>query len=346
MKKYFSSVICSKGYCCAYSTIYKKDPSAKIYIINGDDYEKSIFFTRMVKYLSGYNITLFNPFYDESTDGIYIKNLNTYILSDGGYNKICPILPGIWEKQIDVVKNKHYQTDLLREVLIHKAQENNYYREACNTLKKASLVKERLHNELSPHLNDDKIVNFIHRFKSKELKSLTTKSKGEIRLLSSPTPLGFHTHYDTIFSLCDNVINIVDETGFVGSIISGVIKNYAVREKFPIMASPSYFNNDFFQFLIFPTVKLGLCISDKIHILPFEPTETITASRFLTNPDILHSKNVEVLLSVEEKLLEKAILSIYEGREKRYKYNDITKGYSNPDEAKDNAKKLAEMMLN
>ncbi len=346
MKKYFSCAICSQGYLSAYNTIYKKDPSARIYIVNGDDYEKSTFFYEMIKHLSGYNITLFNPFYDEGPDGIYIKNLNTYILSDGGYNKIYPILPSIWEKQINLVENKQYKTDLLREVLIYKSKENNHYRDACNTLKKASLIKERLHNELSPYLNDDKIVNFIHRFKSKELKTLKAHSKGEIRLLSSPTPLGFHTHYDSIFSHCEKTINIADETGFIGSIILGVIKNFAIRERFPIIASPSYYNNDFYQFLIFPTVKIGLCISDKSHILPFEPNETITVSRFLTNPDILNSKNAEVLLSVEENLLEKAILSLYEGREKRFKCNDLTKGYSNPDETKETAKRLAEKMLN
>ncbi len=346
VKKYFSSVICSKGYTSTYNTIYKKDPSASVYIVNGDDYEKSIFFSEIIKHMSGYNITLFNPFYDESTDGIHIKNLNTYVLSDGGYNKIYPVFPGIWEKQIDIVSNKNYKTDLLREVLIHKSQENYHYSEACSTLKKASLIKERLHNELSPYLNEDKVINFIHRFKSKELKSVITHAKGEIRLLSSPTPLGFHTHYETIFSLCEKVINIVDETSFIASIISGVIKNCAIREKIPIIASPSYFNNDFFQFLIFPTVKIGICISDKSHILPFEPYDKITASRFLTNPDILNSRYVEILLSVEEKFLEKAILSIYNGRDERYKYNDLTKGYSNPDEAIDSAKKLAKKILN
>lgn len=346
MEKYFSSVICSRGYSSAYNTIYKKDPSACVFIINGDDYEKSVFFSQMIKHLSGYNITLFNPFYDEYADGIYIKNLNTYILSDGGYNKINPVLPSIWEKQIDIVKNRSYPVDLLREVLIHKSKENNCYLDACNTLKKASLIKERLHNELSPYLNEDKVVNFIHRFKNKELKLIKTHKKGEVRLLSSPTPLGFHTHYDSIFSHCEKTINIVDETGFVGSVIMGVIKNFAVRERIPVIASPSYYNNEFFQFLIFPTVKTGLCVSDKSHILPFEPTETVTASRFFTNSDILNSKNVKILLSIEEKFLEKAIISIYNGREERYKYNDLTKGYSEPDEAKECAKKLAEKMLN
>ena len=346
MEKYFSSVICSRGYSSAYNTIYKKDPSACVFIINGDDYEKSVFFSQMIKYLSGCNITLFNPFYDEGPDGIYIKNLNTYILSDGGYNKINPVLPSIWEKQIDIVKNRSYPADLLREVLFHKAKENNCYLDACNTLKKASLIKERLHNELSPYLNEDKVVNFIYRFKNKELKSIKTHQKGEVRLLSSPTPLGFHTHYDSIFSHCEKTINIVDETGFTGSIILGVIKNFAVRERIPVIASPSYYNNEFFQFLIFPTVKTGLCISDKSHILPFEPTETVTASRFFTNSDILNSKNVKILLSIEEKFLEKAIVSIYNGRDERYKYNDLTKGYSEPDEAKECAKKITEKIFN
>lgn len=346
VNKYFSSVICSKGYLCSYNTIYKKDPSASVYIIQGDDYEKSVFFAQMTKHLSGYNITLFNPFYDEGPDGIYIKNLNTYILSDGGYSKTNPILPGIWEKQINIVENKNYKSDLLREVLIHKSQENNYYRDAYITLKKASLIKERLHNELSPYLNEEKIVNFIYRFKNKELKSIKTHGKGEIRLISSPTPLGFHTHYDTIFSLCEKVVDIVDDTGFVGSIVSGVIKNFAIREKLPIIASPSYYKNDFFQFLIFPTVKMGLCISDKSHILPFESYETVTTSRFLTSPQMLNHKNVDILLAIEEKLLDKATLSLYEGREERFKCSDLVKGYSNPEKATYSADSLAERLLN
>ncbi len=346
MKKHFSSAICSKGFMSAYNTIYKNDPSASVYIVNGDDYEKSVFFSQMIKFMSGYNITLFNPFYDECTDGIHIENLNTYILSDGGYSKINPILPDIWEKQINIVKDKAYKTDLLREVLYHKAKENNHYRDACITLKKASLIKERLHNEVSPYLNEDKIVNFIHRIKNKELKRIKSQSKGEIRLLSSPTPLGFHTHYDTIFTLCEKVVNITDDTGFVASIISGVIKNFAIREKIPIIASPSYYKNEFFQFLIFPSVKIGICISDKSHILPFEAYENVCASRFLTNPQILNSKNVETLLSIEEKLIDKAIMSLYEGREERFKYNDLAKGYSVTEEAIASAKSLAEKMLN
>ena len=68
MKQYFSSILCSGGYCSAYNTIYKKDPTAKIFVVNGDDYEKSVFFSHIESLLQGYDITGFNPFYDEATD--------------------------------------------------------------------------------------------------------------------------------------------------------------------------------------------------------------------------------------------------------------------------------------
>ena len=94
MEKYFGSVICSCGYCSTYNTIYKKNPDAKVYIVrDGSDLERAVFFNKLTKNLRGYNMTLFNPFYDESVDGIYIKNINTYVLSVGDYNKISPILP-------------------------------------------------------------------------------------------------------------------------------------------------------------------------------------------------------------------------------------------------------------
>ena len=345
MKKYFSSVLCSKGFCCAFNTIYKKDPTAKIYIINGDDYERSVFFSHLASLLQGFKITLFNPFYDDSIDGIYIENLNTYILSDGGYNKLSPVLGGIWEKYINITENKNYTTEILRQVLVYKSLESQQYKNACITLKKASLIKERLHGELSKHLDEDKTVNFVHRFFTREIGHSTQKGNGEIKLLSSPTPLGFHTHYDTIFEAYPRIINIIDDTGFIGSVISSVIKNYALKQSTHVIGSPSYFNNDFFQFLAFPENELCLCVSDNIYSLPFTPHEVVKGQQFFTNKDILKSNRIQLLLSVEKGLLEKSILQIYEGRDERFKYNNLTNEFSSPECAKRSAEKLAERLI-
>ena len=346
VKKYFSSILCSGGCCCAYKTLYKNNPSAKVYIINGDDYEKATFFSHLVKIFHGYNITIFNPFYDEAIDGIYIENLNTYIISDGGYNKLTPVLPGIWEKYIDATENKYYPQDLIHEILIHKIQENNFYKIACNNMKNASAIKERLHSELSPYLNEEKIVKYIHRIFLRDLKSPSENKVSSIRLLSSPTPLGIHTHYDTIFHICDRVVNIVDESNFIGSIILGVIKNYSIQQNISIIASPTYFNNSFFQFLIFPDLKYGFCVSDSSHILPFQADTNINISEFLTDIRIMKCEKFKTLIAVENKLLEKSIISIYEGRDKRFHYNNLVNGYSKPDEAQKNAEKLVEKIMN
>lgn len=346
MKKYFSSVICRNGYTSAYNTIYKKDPSAQVFIIySGDDFERATFFNQLIKNFRGFNFSLFNPFYDESTDGIYIENLNTYIISDGGYSRFSPVLAGIWEKYCFAVADKNYPLDLRREILILKAKENNCYKKACEILKNASYVKEKIHIEFSPYLNDEKIINYVRRFYGRTLKNTSTKGTGTIRLLSSATPLGIHTHYDTIFESCENIISIDDSFGFVGSIILGIIRDYALSEKIPFIMSPSYFANDIPQTLIFPNHSLALTVCDENHQLPFASQEKVTISRFLTSESILSSKKLDALISIENRLLEECVLHIYEGRDYRFKYNDLCKGFSNIDEAIENANKLTEKLI-
>ncbi len=346
MKKYFSSAIYAGSYLSAYNTIYKKDTQSQVYIIyGGSDFERAIFFDTLIKNFKGYNISVFNPFYDESPDGIYIENLDTYIISDSGFSRISPVLAGIWEKYYPIAKDKNYPLDLRREILILKAKENNCYKNACAMLKSASHIKEKLHTEFSPFLNDEKIINYVRRFCNRALKPTNTKGYGTIRLLSTPTPLGIHTHYDTIFESCDNVIGIYDDSCFVGSIILGIIKDYATSEKIPFIMSPSFFAKDIPQTLIFPNHNLALTVCDENHQLPFEPQEKVTISRFLTSDSILSSKKVDALLSIENRLLEDCVLNIYEGRDYRFKYNNLCKGFENSDEVIERADKLTEKLM-
>lgn len=347
MEKYFSSIICSTGYCSTYNTIYKKDTSSKVYIIrDGDDIERATFLNKLTQNLRGYNITLFNPFYDECTDGIYIKNLNTYVLSDGGYNRISPILPEIWEKTIGITDEKKYPKDMICEVLMRKSKENNHYKNACKILNQASQIREKIHSSLSPYLDEDKIVSFIHRLCLREIKKTNEKGVGLVRFLSSPTPLGIHTHYETIFDSYENILSINDETGFAGAIIMGVIKGFATRESFETITSPSYFGKDFIQFLLFPSLSLAICISDNSHHLPFKPHHEINVARFFTDKSVLTSEKTKILLSAENSLLDKAVLNLYEGRDERFKYNNLVNIFSNVEKAEDTADKFAKRLLN
>ncbi len=346
MRKYFSSILCSNGTLSAYNNIYKKDVSSKVFIIyGGSDFERAVFFKRLVENFKGYRISIFNPFYDENVDGIYIENLNIYIISSGEYSKTSPVLAGIWEKYIPAVSERNYPLDLQREILVLKSKERIAYKNACKSLHNASLVKNKIHTEISPYLNEEKVVNFIHRFCGKHFKN-NGIGCGEIRLLSSPTPFGIHTHYDSIFEMCNNVISLEDDTGFVSSIILGIIKDYAIAQKLPIIISPSYFANDIPQTLIFPASKLVITVNDENHKFPFEPQERLTASRFLTNDGILSSQKINTLLSVENKFLDTCVLNVYEGKDFRIEYNTLTAGLENQEDAVKNADKLTEKLLN
>ncbi len=347
MKEFFSCIPYGKGFCCAFSSIYKRDPYAKVYILSdGDDFERAAFFKTLTKDLSGYQLTVFNPFFDETPTGIYIENTDTYILSDCGYDRISPILSGIWEKNIPVVSEKIYPVELRREILIDKEKEKKFYKEACGHLQKAIFIKDKIHRTVSTFLIDDKLLNFISKFCVRVLKTSSTVGNGTIRLLSSVTPLGFHTHYDTIFSNCKSIFDMKDDSGFIGSIFLGVIKDYALARKIPFILSPSYFASDIPQFLLFPTLDTAVTLSDQNHKLPFAPTESFSATRFLRDPSVIKSEKISTLLSVENKMLEKSVKSVYDGREERFHANSLAFEFSNPDEAKACAHILAEKLLN
>lgn len=346
MKKYFSSAICNKGYISTYHTIYKNDPSTKVFIANTcDDFERATFFNQLVKNFRGFNLELFNPFFDESLDGIYIENTNTYIISDSGYSKIHPILLGAWEKQINISAHKDYPLDLRREILTLKIKENNFYKKGCEYLKTASKTRERIHETISPYLNDRKVINFISRFCLRNFRDTKERDNGKMRLLTSPTPLGIHTHFDTLFDNIEKIIEIQDTWGFAGSVIIGVLKDYAIREKFPFIVCPSYLGGDIPNTIIFPTAGICIIITDENRVLPFEPYERITSTRFLNSEYIECDEKLQSLLSAENTFLDKCVFSLFNGRDIRFKIADLTKGYCESEKAMTSANKLTERLM-
>lgn len=345
MEKYFSSAVCRKGYCSSFNTIYKKDASSRVFILSdGDDTERSVFFKRLVKNFKGYSLSVFNPFYDESPDGIFIKNLNTYILSDGGFNKISPAMPGEWEKYISVADDKSYPLALRREIINLKALENDYYKKASEAMRGAAKARERAHREASSFLDDEKLINFLRRFCPRILRNTEEKGGGTVRLLSSATPLGLHTHWNSIFDYYETTVEISGEHSFAGAVISGILKDYAASRKTPFIMSPSCFSEEIPQFLLFPSLGTAVIMSDASHPLPFSPTQTINSQRFLKEG--ADGEKIKAFSNIEKKLLDKCVLNLYEGRDCRFKYNDLVKDYSESEKARKSADTLTERLMN
>ncbi len=348
MNKFFSCAVESFGYCCAFGSIYRRSPDCEVFIASdGDDYERAVFFDRLIKNLKGFSLDVFNPFFDESPDGIYIENTDTYILSDSGFNRCAPVMAGAWEKYFSVTGEKEYPKSVKEEITARRNSESAFYKDAGENLKKAERVRERLHSELAGSFNDEKAVNFIRRFCSKNLKSPPAGTDSGLRLLSAVTPLGVHTHYDTIFSMCDKTVDIQDPTGFAGAVITSVIKDYAKKRNIPFIMSPCYFSAGFAQFLIFPGERLCLSVSDENHILPFKARESVGIPRFFAN-EALSGKAAEktrILLDAENSFIEKAVMSVYKGRDERFAAGYAAAEFSDAKKAEESADRLCERIL-
>ena len=310
MNKFFSCAVESFGYCCAFGSIYRRSPNCEVFIASdGDDYERAVFFDRLIKNLKGFSLDVFNPFFDESPDGIYIENTDTYILSDSGFNRCAPVMAGAWEKYFSVTGEKEYPKSVKEEIAARRNSESAFYKDAGENLKKAERVRERLH--------------------------------------SAVTPLGVHTHYDTIFSMCDKTVDIQDPTGFAGAVITSVIKDYAKKRNIPFIMSPCYFSAGFAQFLIFPGERLCLSLSDENHILPFKARESVGIPRFFAN-EALSGKAAEktrILLDAENSFIEKAVMSVYKGRDERFAAGYAAAEFSDAKKAEESADRLCERIL-
>lgn len=346
MEKYFSLALNCNGYCPAFSTAYKNDVLSRVFIVSdGTDAERQHFFSKLIKNLRGYSVSLFNPFYDDAPDGIYIKSINAYVLSNSGYSHISPALPEDWENHILISSPKNFHDSVRREILRYKSAENACYKKACDSLKNAERICERLHSETAQLLDDGKVINFLKRFCTRTFRG-SQQGGGEVRLLSTPTPLGIHTHYDTLFDNYEKTVCFKDDTGFVSSVILGVIRDYAASEHIPFYLSPSYYSANIPQILMFPSLGLCLFAEDREHRLPFEAASTYTASRFLkaTETDSFNNRK-NTLLDIESKLLDTCVMHIFEGYEQRFEYRKITEEHSDISLAEKNADKLAEMIL-
>lgn len=344
MEKYFSCSVAKNGCCSSFNTIYKKDISSKVYIVSdGNDMERTEFFNRLIENFRGFTLSVFNPFYSDSADGIYIKDLNTYILSNGEYHRISPVLSGEWEKYISIVPQKSYSDSLKRKILPLKSAENAFYKESVKYLSAVCEIREKIHREVSDLLQDEKLINFLTRFCARKFRNAEKRGGCDIKLLSTPTPLGIHTHYETMFENYDSVICVTDKSGFASGVILGIIKDYALSEKIPFIISPSFLFSNIPQFLIFPSLSLAIVNEDSDHPLTFEPQKRVNAVRFLHDGEnFFNSEKYIALSTIEEKLFKKCIMNLYEGTEKRFNYNYLLKDISDCKSAEQSANELSE----
>lgn len=344
MEKYYSSVLTSSGLLCNLKILCEKHPESKFYIINdGTDFERAVFFDELIKHFKGYSTVTYCPFYDETPCGIYIKNLDTYILADSPYSRVCPVTPGICENEIVFASSRKITQNEKNQLAKLYSTEKNQYKKAVSLLSLANICKENRNSLLSDYLADDRLINALKRI-LKKLPIPSKKGPPIIKFLSAATPLGIHTLWDTVFENFETVIELQDSDAFSSAIIAGIIRDRLLDENEEFILSPDMFHRTVPQMILLPQSSFAIVRSDENHPLPFAPTYRISTEKFTLVPKAVKNK-CDLLHEAENSYLENAVSCIYEGRDARRKFNRLLLPYSDVENAKKTAKELFERII-
>lgn len=339
MEKYYSSVLTSSGLLCNLKILCEKHPESKFYIIhNGTDFERAVFFDGLAKHLKGYSTVTYSPFYDETPNGIYIKNLDTYVLADLPYSRVCPISPGICENEIIFGSGRKVLRDEKNQLAKYYSAEKKQYKKAVSLLSLANVCKENRNSLLSDYLADDRLINALKRI-LKKLPIPSKKGLPIIKFLSAATPLGIHTLWDTVFNHYETVIELEDCAAFSSAIIAGIIRDRLLDEGEEFILIPDMFHRTVPQMILLPQSSFAVVRSDENHPIPFSPTYRINTEKFTLVPKEIKSK-CDLLHEAENAYLENAVSCIYDGRDARRKMNRLLLPYSDAENAKKTAKEL------
>lgn len=339
MEKYYSSVLTATGLLCNFKIMCEKHPESKFYIIpNGTDFEKYVFFDELTKHFNGWSTAVYYPFYDDSPNGIYIKNLDTYILADSVYSRVCPVSPIICENQVNLANPVKISQDTKQRIAEFYSAEKKEYKKAVSLLSLANVCKENRNSLLSDYLADDRLINALKRI-LKKLPLNVRKGNPQIKFLSAVTPLGLHTLWSTVFENFETVIELEDEVAFSSAVIAGIVRDRLLDENEEFILIPDMFHRTIPQMILLPQSSFALVRSDENHPMPFSPSQRINTEKFTLLPKDIKNR-CSLLLEAENTYIENAVSCIYEGRDARRKMNKLLFPYSDAENAKKTAKEL------
>ncbi len=339
MEKYYSSVLTASGLLCNMKFFCEKYPESKFYIIpDGTDFERSVFFDEILKRLNGYSAVIYSPFYDDTPNGIYVKNFDTYILADSPYSRVCPVSPGICENEIVFSKNRKIPQDDKIQLAEYYSAEKKQYKKAVSLLNLANVCKENRNSLLADYIVDERLVNALKRI-LKKLPLNIRKGRPSVKFLSAVTPLGYHTIWNTVFENFETVIELEDEAAFSSAIIAGIVRDRLLDEREEFILIPDLFHRTIPQMILLPQSGFAIVRSDENHPLPFAPSYRINTEKFTLAPKEVKRK-CSLLLEAENTYLENAVSCVYEGRDARRKACRLLLPYSDVENAKKTAQEL------
>lgn len=294
-----------KGFYSLFNELYNPYENWDMYIIKGGPGTGK---SSMMKNVAakaekkGYNVERIPCSSDPlSLDGIIIPELQVAVADGTSPHVINPVFPGVCEHTIDL--GQFWNTEKLKvnSTKIKKKTVTNsgFHKQCINYLKTAAVIENELKIITEKAIKKEKAERFASRFCENNL-SVTNNDTGHCkrRFLSTVTPLGIVVQYDTLFSLCDNIITINDNSSAVSSYIFNLINEYAEKEKIDRILCMCPMNpENKIDHIIFPNLRIGLYTSNMYHPMIKKNGRIVRYERFIDESIDAECKNKTTFLN-------------------------------------------------
>lgn len=277
-----------KGFYSLFNELYNPHDDWNMYIIKGGPGTgKSSLMKKIAKEAEKQNyfveriLCSSDPF---SLDGVIVPDLKFAIADGTSPHVINPVFPGVCEHIVDLGcywdKNKLKQNSY--NIKKTTANNSNFHKQCIKYLKASAVIEEETSQITKTYFKKDKADRFAARFCSNEL-SVTEHDSGKLmkRFLSAVSPIGIVVQYDSLFSLCDRIINISDNSSVISNYILNYINDYSASNNIDRIICMCPMNPDIkIEHIIFPNIRLGIFTSNMYHPMIKKNIRTVHSERF------------------------------------------------------------------
>lgn len=296
---FFLGASTPRGFYSLFDELYDPEDGWRLYIIKGGPGTgKSTLMKRIAAECdkSGlYCERIFCSSDPSSLDGVIIPHLKTSICDGTPPHTAEPRFPGVSEVFVDLGKCR--DDGKLREnssEIISLTLENEREHKKCVAfLRAAAAVSANVKSKLLPAVDTVKLQRFSESLAERELGGGTDK-RGSVkrRFLSAFTPSGAAVFYDTFTGMCERIIILDDPFGLASGAIIRFMALEAAGRGYSVTECLSPMAPEGAPFaLILPETGLGIIVSDRRNVCPFEGARRVNCSRFLDKNEIRRYRN-------------------------------------------------------
>jgi len=317
---FFLGANSKSGFFSLYDSLIDEASARKVFIIKGSPgCGKSTFMRRIEKNAvsAGYDIEQIKCSSDpDSLDGIVIPALGVALVDGTSPHVVEPKYPLAVDRYLDL--SVYADCDALTEsrdsIKAHFKKYKSFYSRAYRLTGCAGALSSELLDVALGAVNTEKLRKKALGIASREIKGVGGGASEVPRFLSSISPSGYVTLFDTIQALAQRVYVLEDTCG-LASFMLHPIKEAALKSEYKVICCFSPLIPERLEHIIIPELSLAFVSSNKQMLYPHSYTRRCRIDAMM-DPEALKAKRQKFIFTrrLYTALVDEACLTLAEAK--------------------------------